>query len=100
MTDLVTKIKIMQAALDGEEIEWVKRGSADDTWTTHSRIDIHQWDWSTFDYRIKPKPLEFWVNVYEGSGACFGFHTSKLNADQSKTKDCIKTIKVKEVTDE
>ena len=54
MTDLATKIKVMQAALDGEEIQYKLSRKK---WESY--IDgAPSWNWSCIDYRIKPKSLE------------------------------------------
>lgn len=47
-------IKIMQASLEGEVIEYRCKDSENPlSWLTHSGID---WDTYRFEYRIKPKP--------------------------------------------
>lgn len=55
------RIAIMQAYVDGKEIEftWRDLGKA---WV---KISDPTWDWSLNDYRIKPKPSE--VYVVEGT---------------------------------
>jgi len=42
------KIKVMQAYLDGAEIEY-NGGSG---WITQSKAEVPCWDWTLFDYRI------------------------------------------------
>ena len=92
---LKEKIEVMQAALDGKEIE-AKYTNRNDTWDV--QCAGFAWDWSIFDYRIKPEPMEFWVNVYEpNTRLCFGCHETKDGANSHRLPDCIKTIKVREV---
>lgn len=52
-------IKVMQAYVDGEEIEYTRSGK---DWRYS---DDPEWDWSLFEYRIKPKPRTIWVNEHE-----------------------------------
>ena len=91
MKTLKEKIEIMQAALDGEEIEvYSTRG---DDWV---KTNVPVWNWDNYDYRIKPKPLEFWVNIY--SDSVLGYTTEKEakgHATASATQ-----IKVREITDD
>ena len=89
MKTLKEKIEVMQAALDGEEIEvYSARG---DDWV---KTNVPVWNWDNYDYRIKPKHLEFWVNVHSSGSliAC----ADKVEADKYNGR----TIKVREVTDE
>lgn len=49
------------------------------------------------EYRRKPKPLEGWVNVYpDWSGE---IHPTKEVALASAASNCLRTIKVREVTE-
>jgi hypothetical protein len=95
MKTLKEKIKVMQAALDGKEIEI----SVD----SYRRGGLIEWrpadngvyfNWERNDYRIKPEPMEFWVNVYDDGSA---LHESESNARECRRPMCIKTIKVREV---
>ena len=59
------KIAVMQAAVDGKSIQVSTRGR--EKW---SDAVGPWWDWSQFDYRIKPaEPLRLWVNAYQKSGS-------------------------------
>ncbi len=52
-------IEVMQAYVDGAEIEIVF-----DTERFDSGFDIAKdptWNWDAVEYRIKPKPREFWI---------------------------------------
>jgi len=92
--DTKRKIEVMQAFLAGEEIEFATAG--DDDWET-TRDFIITWDWNGLDYRVKPKPREFWVNVYEGISCAI--HQTEDRAVHHRGKSCIKTIHVREVMD-
>jgi len=93
MKTLKDKIEVMQAALDGKNIQrqydeelkqWVDIAGAG-----------AQWDWVNYDYRIKPEPMEFWVNVYDTGIAVF----DSEEAARSITASINKTIKVREVVE-
>ena len=98
MKTLKEKIEVMQAALDGEEIECIVLGKPQDKWEEIRYTTSLVWDWLHEDYRIKPKPLEFWVNVCHRSN--FVSHYSRQDAINATCPDCIKIIKVREVLDE
>ena len=70
---LVTKIKVMQAAEEGETIQWCKDNDLGNGWKD---VDINyiSWDWNHHAYRIKPQPKEIWVNEYKNHS---GFHNTK-----------------------
>ena len=96
MTDLATKIKIMQAALDGEEIEYML--GENDEWNL-AREPV--FDWNHFNYRIKPKPLEFWTALFD-DGSCGSLFNSKEEPHRKYRgfAEYVRMIKVREVTDE
>lgn len=66
MTRLSTheQIVVMQAFVDGKEIEVEIQGS-DICWVV---TDRPRWDWYTFNYRIKVEPKEVWVVYTHGGG--------------------------------
>ncbi len=98
MKTLKEKIEVMQAALDGEEIEYML--GENDGWRSYDSGEP-SWDWSCVDFRIKPKPLEFWVNVYDdGTGEHVVFDNKKAADDnEAESSHVVKTIKVREVTE-
>lgn len=56
-------IVIMQAYVDGAEIEYAKRsisgvGKGND-WDSHQYRP--NFDWHIYEYRVKPKPRDFWI---------------------------------------
>ena len=66
MKTLKEKIEVMQAALSGKKIEYNIYNGAQETpkWEAYVN-NTPIWAWDRTDYRIKPVPLEFWVNVYK-----------------------------------
>ena len=98
MKTLKEKIEVMQAALDGEEIE-VRNKSGVGEWDIMPMPNFESWH--CLDYRIKPKPLEFWVNVYKGRYLSDRYESKEAALrGKSFADDYIKTVKVREVTDE
>lgn len=100
MKDLKTKIEIMQAALDGEEIEH-KMLIDDEDWVSTKTEPNPDFNWQNLDYRIKTKPLEFWVNVFS-TYPMKTYYLSKEEAELAgkRFSDYVKSIKVREVIDE
>jgi hypothetical protein len=62
MSTLEEKIAVMQAALDGAEIEWTTKEC--ENWEG-KQTDSNAWNWGVFNYRVKPQPKEIWVNEYD-----------------------------------
>ena len=60
MSTLKEKIAVMQAALDGAEIEF-RPADTEHPWMINSDP---LFGWNEYDYRIKPQPKEIWVNEY------------------------------------
>jgi hypothetical protein len=55
------KIAVMQAYVEGKEIQTLDR-SCNEWVTTNDPM----WAWNVCDYRVKPKPREWWfVDVYQ-----------------------------------
>ena len=90
MKTLKEKIEVMQAALDGKEIETKVYGGWDDQ-------PSPEFNWIDFDYRIKPEPIEFWVNIYRDCRC--GDYKTKADALEKASPDVQNTIKVREVTE-
>ena len=57
MSDTAYKIKVMQAFEDGKKIQSSYGGKWEDNCDP-------RWDWPKVEYRIKPEPLELWVNFF------------------------------------
>jgi len=60
LTSTEEKIKVMQAYVDGERVEWVHVCSRD--WSEDSNP---LWNWNDFKYRIMPKAKEMTVEEIE-----------------------------------
>jgi hypothetical protein len=65
------KIAIMQAFVDGKEVECRRRALAADWWALEKNIPT-EWSWGTHDYRIKEDMEQKAVDVF-----CAGFNVTK-----------------------
>jgi len=95
METLKQKIEIMQACLDGAEIEYQQPG----VW---GKATNPEFLWNEYDYRVKPKPMEIWINVYNypDDFCAKNMHKTKAQAELSATRKCIRTVKFIEVMDD
>jgi len=94
MKSLKEKIEVMQAYLDGEKIEH----RMDDTGEWKDVYNAPYFQWGEWDYRIKPKPMEIWVNIY-ADGDIFGHRNkdsakSALISDSGNVRLAVKFIEV------
>jgi hypothetical protein len=86
---------ILQAALDGKTIQY--------------RIALRSWrnvnnpfvrfNFRSTEYRVKPEPREFYVNIY-GSGSKNRIHSTRERADQQAAHTRLECIKVREVLED
>ena len=67
--DTKKAIEVMQAYVDGAEIETKyfgfsndEHGQSDSAWQKISGLTRPVFNWDAADYRIKPKPREFWID--------------------------------------
>ena len=54
------KIAVMQAFVEGKEIQVSTRHSTE--WKR--LVWMPEWDWTSYNYRIKPEPKFVYINVY------------------------------------
>lgn len=81
------KIAVMQAFLDGEAIEVRSTLSVNDKWY---RVAVPVWNFSQFEYRIKAKPREFYLNIYPYGTICVHATVEKANSNAgSNRQECI-----------
>ena len=97
MKPLKERIAIEQAYEDGINVEFEPLDKTYKWKNVKTPKDETIFYWAYNDYRIKPKPIEFWVNVYDDyiSGA----YETKAETTAGSTIGLIKTIKVREVTE-
>ena len=97
MKTLKERTEIQQAYLDGASIEYNDVRN-DESWSCC--YGEPSFVWVNYDYRIKPEPMEIWVNIY-GDGSHAGYNEK----DRAKTlalREDVKRVAVKfiEVIDE
>lgn len=54
------------------------------------------WNWEAFEYRIKPEPLEGWVNVYPHK-LFSSLHLDRELAELEASSDRLRCVKMREV---
>ena len=97
--DTKQMIAVMQAYVDGKEIQVRERyvhKRDDDGWANMSPI-IPRWDWSSCEFRVKPKVHEYWLSVYplrEGGGRPSVLYTTREATDTAAMSDRIACIKI------
>ena len=83
-------IAVIQADKDGKVIQYFCDASG--RWIA---AKTPQWDFQNTQYRIKPEPLECWVNVYEG---VMRVHTSEAGAKEAAQSYALRVaVHMKEV---
>ena len=95
--ELARHIDAMLAFQNGKDMEYCKLEPHGYEWTTLRKNGTLSFNWQTYDYRIKPKPREFWLNLYRNDGHSFVVHKSEETAKRAADPDLKKTIKVREV---
>lgn len=81
-------IAVIQAHKDGKKLEYRTKGMVG--WDDVTNV---VWSFHSTDYRVKPEPRTFWVNVYP-TGEKFAYET-KEDADGAASrhrKECIEVV--------
>jgi len=88
------KISVMQAAEAGANIEKANWGH--DNWSDC----LPMWNWGCVKYRVKPRPIEGWINEYPHmNDICVTMHTSPERADGAAEPDRIRRVHMREVVE-
>lgn len=96
-TKIREMISVLEEAERGKVVEFRSLTSNTRTWTVLCPVDDNsQWDFTKYEYRIQPKPREFWILD------SFVFNTEKAAIQHSANSSDIHThfagiIHVKEV---
>ena len=59
-------IDVMLDWLNGGELEERELGDMDATWTSYEESDDALFNFELYEYRSKPKPREFWIDLTDG----------------------------------
>lgn len=86
-------IEVLQAAKRGEKVQFRRRGDVGPYQDTASP----NWEFSGFDYRAKPTPLEGWVNFYCNESIGNNFYATKDMADARANCSIQRCVHVREV---
>lgn len=84
--------QVMLAFAEGQRVQ--RRRWACSDWSDWVGC-VPAWDWETFEYRVKPKPREWWVSVNE-QGEAICVRSEKPNMAGGVCDH----VKVREVMDE
>jgi len=87
-------IEVMQAYVDGKEVECLARRVSGDEW---EKVVSPAWNWIRYDYRIKPEPREYYLNIYKEAVTVFA---NRIDANVCAKSDRVACIKVREVIEE
>jgi len=92
---LLRQIMVMEAYEDGAKIEHTVQHQ-NLPWLN---INKPSWDWTRYEYRVKPEPLTLWVNVYSAGnyGSAFSSEEDAIEALGGYTRG--RTVKMQEVTE-
>ena len=96
MSDIDHMIAVMQAAKEGKAIQCRYRSNGADDWVDVRGIAL--WNWTDFDYRVKPaEPRRIWVNLY-GSHSTVGYafysrQTADAHAGGGRA-ECVEFVEV------
>lgn len=89
------QLDIIAAYVAGETIQY--RWIDSEGWLDAPRTG-YIFNFQQITYRIKPKPLELWVNVYD-TGWLHAFNHQADAARQSFGQNVLRTVKFREVLD-
>lgn len=91
------KAEVMLAFADGAEIQFCRYHWTNEDWDD---VGHPSWNWDGNDYRVKPKPAEFWVVVANEINSAVGVFQNRENAQiDSKRWANGRIIHVREVTE-
>lgn len=82
-------IEVIQAHRDGKTVQCRLQKHQEDWYDAEP-----DWNFYDFDYRIKPEPREWWVNVYKTFSV---WYDNKEEADKSQTFHRLECRHVREV---
>jgi hypothetical protein len=86
-------ISILQAFKEGKTIQYRKLGFPE--WCEASGDG---WNFSGYEYRVKPEPREWWINVYPEYENIYNVYKTQADAEANKDDSTrSETIRVREV---
>lgn len=94
MSTLEEKIAIMQAFAEGREV-FTRRVAGNGCWTS---TPAPCWDWTTYEYQVIPKPIEFWVWSFTAGGVGSGPYDSEEAVRKSFKPHTGRAVLMREVS--
>lgn len=88
-------LPVIQAWAEGKDVQCKRQHQLNGPWIDNG---YPAWD-DNLDFRIKPEPREWWLNVYPDNDTCGPYKTKEeanMNAAQSRRIACIKVREVME----
>lgn len=85
--------EVMLHEADGGKVERLDLNHMQSGWMGHV---VGHWDWTSFDYRKKPEPIECWVTIFNGH-VCSTCHDSEESASHITDKPNWTVRKFREV---
>lgn len=89
-------ITVLQAYKDGYMIQAKEKN----TRGYFECLKDPSWNFADFDYRVKPKPKEIWVNEFPNRYHLAAFHHEKDAIDSASDKCVRVAVKYREVVDD
>lgn len=90
---LLSNLDVLKAYAEGQHIQYRHGGDPDSVWRD---AQAPAFNTPLVDYRIKPRPIEGWVNVYE-DGSMGVLHGTKTRAAEAGSTSPRRIIFVREV---
>ena len=85
-------IAVVQAHFDGEQIQARQIGGVHG-WS--SCVPLVKWNFAHYDYRVKPEPLELWVNIWRDERmSTYTNATAALNASGANVRKTVHMVAV------
>lgn len=84
-------ISVIQAYIEGADIQSRKINDIEYGVTTYFDCESPQWDFANCEYRVKPAPREFWIDLNSNGNVN---HCTHYTADRNEG---MRYIKVREV---
>ncbi|WP_155393941.1 hypothetical protein [Xanthomonas albilineans] len=98
-TETERAIEVMQAYVDGKEIEH-RLLQSDKGWSSWASLTQNWalWNWINQDYRVKPEPRVIYVNEYPPPGNYGCYYESAIDAETSANPHALRVaVKYQEV---
>lgn len=86
-TQLKEAAQVMLAAAEGKQVQYMPRSTGQWVPTGWAENDSPSWDWHLYEYRIKPEPREWWVDL--NTGKCHVLEPSSTHNDVIKVREVI-----------